>query len=473
MGMSRRQFVGSTAASAAVMAASRFAGGSEAGPAEPRVPTSKIRIRKVFLAKPVPSWPTPKLDVQDEMKRLNAILDAFQKEIPDVEFVGGELFRKTADLGDLKDPAGLKKRIGEVDGVLVFNLTSGVGALVQPIAQVGRPTILFSQPFSGHDWSGVAGLQKEGLKIECLATSDYHEIVDAMRPLRAIHRMKESRIVYLNTNAPGKAYVEKCKATWGADIVHCDPKRFNAAYAEADDKAVRAAADRWKSGAQKIVEPSDRDILDSARFYLAMKRILGEDNAQAITINCLGLFTAKVLPAYPCLGFCQLNNDLFVGACEGDLDSTVTMLLFRYMENKPGFISDPVIDTAKNIVIHAHCVSPTKMDGPDGPAAPYIVRSHLEDDKGAVLQVTMRVGQPITMAKVIGNEMMLLSTAKITETPVAERGCRTKITTAVPDARKILEGYAHGLHRVIFYGDHTRDVKRLSRFTGLQVVEEG
>jgi L-fucose isomerase-like protein len=449
-------------------AAVRRAAGAESDQAEPRTPSSKIRVRRIFLAKPVPSWPTPKLDVPEEINRLKGIIAGLQKEMPDVEFAEGDLlFRRPEDLGNLRE------RIGDVDAVLVFNLTSSVGSLLKPVATVGVPTILFAQPYSGHDWSLVAGMQKEGMKIECLATSDFHEIVDAMRPIRAIHRMRESRIVYLNTSQASKNYAEKLKAAWGTDIASTDPKRFNAIYAAINEQVVRNVANRWKAGATKIVEPTDKDILDSARFYLTMRIILAEERAQAITINCLGLFGAKQLPAYPCLGFCQLNNDLFVGACEGDLDSTATMLLFRYLVNRPGFISDPVIDTSKNIIIHAHCVSATKMDGPDGEAAPYIIRSHLEDDKGAVLQVKMRVGQPITMAKLVGGEMMLVSTATITDTPEVERGCRTKITTKVADARKILEGYGYGLHRVIFYGDHVRDIKRLSRFVPMQVVEEG
>ena len=466
--MDRRLFIGATAAGAMAMAVGPRCFAAEAEPEGPRAPSSKIRVRKIYLAKPVPSWPTPKLDVLEEIKRLEGEIAKLQKELPDVEFLrDNPLFRRPDDLGNLKE------RIGAVDAVLVFNLTSGVGHLLQPVAKVGIPTILFAQPYSGHDWSGVAGMQKEGTKIECLATSDYHEIVDAMRPIRAIHRMKESRVVYLNTNPASKTWAEKIRAAWGTDTVSTDPKRLNAVYVAVSEKAARAIAHDWKDGAKKIVEPTDEEIFKSARFYLAMRRILADENAQAITINCLGLFAVKQIPAYPCLGFCQLNNDLFVGACEGDLDSTLTMLLFRYLANKPGFISDPVIDTSKNIVIHAHCVSPTKMDGPDGKTAPYIIRSHLEDDKGAVLQVKMRVGQTITMAKLVGGETMLISTAKITDTPVADRACRTKITTQVAHARKILEGYAYGLHRVIFYGDHTRDIKRLSRFMPIQVVEEG
>ncbi|MCX8038663.1 MAG: twin-arginine translocation signal domain-containing protein [Candidatus Sumerlaeia bacterium] len=468
MTVSRRQFIGHTAALGALgLSGAQGAGAPESKIPGPRFPDSKIRIQKVFMAKPVPSWPTPKLVVEDEIKRLNGIIAGFQNELSDIEFAPQDILLRTPD-----QTADLAGRIGKVDAILAFNLTSTVGALVRAVAQVGLPTYLYSQPYSGHDWSGVAALQKEGLKIECLATSDYHEIVDAMRPVRAMRRMRESRLVYLNTNPYNPKNAEKIKAALGTEIVSTDPKRFNALFARCDENLAQQVVRRWKRNARKTVEPSDQDLLDSAKFYLTMRQILAEERAQGITINCLGLFTNKQLPAYPCLGFCELNNELFVGGCEGDMDSALTMLLFGYMVGKPGFISDPVIDTSKNILIHAHCVAPTKMDGPQGKPAPHIIRSHLEDDKGAVLQVKMRVGQTITMAKLVGCETMLISTGKITDTPEVERGCRTKITTQVADARKILEGYAHGLHRVIFYGDHVRDVKRLSRFLPMTVVEE-
>lgn len=469
MAMTRRRFIGTTAAGALAATIAQRSSAGAAEQAVPRCPTTKIRVRKIYLAKPVPTWPTPKLDVRAEIKRVEAQLDKLQREIPDIEFVGGELFRTSKDLGD-----NLPRRIGDVDGVLVFNLTSGVGHLLRAIAKVGKPTILFSQPYSGHDWSLVAGMQEQGLKIECLATSDWHEIVGALRPIRAIHRMKESRIVYIRNGGASKSYVEKARKTFGVDIVSTDHKRLNAAYQAADIREAQALADRWIKGALRVVEPSREDIVKSLRFYLGMRRILAEERAQAITINCLGLFRRKQLPAYPCIGFSQLNNDLFVGACEADLDSTMTMLLMRYMINQPGFISDPVIDTATNTVIHAHCVAATKMAGPDGSEAPYVIRSHMEDDKGASLQVKMHIGQTITAAKLVGCETMLVSTGLIVDTPDVERGCRTKITTEVADARKILEGYHYGLHRVIFYGDHVRHLKLLSRFVpSIRIVEEG
>jgi len=42
----------------------------------------------------------------------------------------------------------------------------------------------------------------------------------------------------------------------------------------------------------------------------------------------------------------------------------------------------------------------------------------------------------------------------------------------VKDAEKWLENYQAGLHRVIFYGDHTRALERMSRLLGFELVTE-
>jgi hypothetical protein len=105
----------------------------------------------------------------------------------------------------------------------------------------------------------------------------------------------------------------------------------------------------------------------------------------------------------------------------------------------------------------------------------------------------MRKGQEITMAKIVGSDpradrkiymaatpaeslgtgTMLLSTGTIVDVPGEDRGCRTKVTTKVRDAQKMLEQWTHGLHRVIFYGNHVEDTRRLARFLDIDVVEEG
>jgi hypothetical protein len=84
-----------------------------------------------------------------------------------------------------------------------------------------------------------------------------------------------------------------------------------------------------------------------------------------------------------------LVNDLNVGACEADLQSTISMLLMAYHAQRPGYISDPVIDESKNQIIYAHCVATNKPFGPGGPASPYHIRSHSEDRKGAAIRTLL------------------------------------------------------------------------------------
>jgi len=461
--LNRRTFIKTSAATAGILPSI----GVNSPIAVVSAPTGSarapIRVKKLYLAKPVPTWPTPHLNVAEERLKLENILADLHKEMPDVTFEGGELLRV------IEDVPKVRESLKEVDGILIFNLTSGVGHMIRAFAESGKPTLLFCQPYSGHDWSTIADLQDAGLKIDVIASSDFRDLVAGIRPFRTIRRLSESKVLVLS-----KADVDQSPVSerLGVKIVPLQHQRIMDAYQSADSAEAENEARRWVEGAVKIVEPSREEIVRSSRFYLAMKRVMAEEGAQAIAINCLGLFYAGKLPAYPCLGFSRLNNSGLVGACEADVDSTITMLVFQYMEGKPGFITDPVIDTASGTVIHAHCVAPTCMDGAGGREEPYVLRSHMEDDKGAVVQVKMRVGQTITMAKLVGSDMMLLSTGEIIDTPISERGCRTQITTRVKDPRKLLEQYRHGLHRVIFYGDHTADVERLSKFLKFKVVHE-
>lgn len=463
--LSRREFL--TAAVAVPTCAAGSGSWTGAAPGEiSRDGLPPTRIHKVYLAKPVPTWPKPDLDVAGEVRRIEDHLAGLAGKMPGVHLEGGQLYRIAADVPDSA------AALGNPDGILVFNLTSTLSSHIDRLAGTGLPTVLYSQPYSGHDWAEVPAMRQRGRRIICLATTDFNEISTACRLIRTAHLMSKTRVLYVNASPyPGQA-AERIKERIGTGIVHISPERVNAAYRAVDDVAAAQDAREWMSGALKVVEPSQADIVSSSRLYLALRQIMKEEGAQAVTINCLGLFAQKQLPAYPCLAFCKMNDVGLVGVCEGDMDSTLTQLIFGYAFDVPGYVSDPVIDTSTNTVIHAHCVSATRMDGPSGTRAPYIIRSHMEDNKGASLQVKMRVGQVITMAKLIRQDTMLVSTGTITDNPESDRGCRTKITTKVADASKLLNGYEGGLHRVIFYGDRMRAIHDLAGLMRFQVKME-
>jgi L-fucose isomerase-like protein len=170
-----------------------------------------------------------------------------------------------------------------------------------------------------------------------------------------------------------------------------------------------------------------------------------------------------------------------VGACEGDIDSTLTMLIFQYAFGVPGFITDPVFDTARNALIHFHCTSATKMDGSAGERLPFTIRTQTDSGRGVSLDVEMRKGQPVTCGKFINLDTMLVSTGKVIDVTHDKLACRTQFVTEVPDARKMFLNWGGGvlegdvmtlLHRVVFYGDHLQSIRDLGSLMGFRVVEE-
>jgi L-fucose isomerase-like protein len=207
-----------------------------------------------------------------------------------------------------------------------------------------------------------------------------------------------------------------------------------------------------------------------------MKELLSQNSAHAITIHCLGgVYSGKMVAAYPCLGFMQLDNEGLVGACEADQRSTMTKLIMTYLAGRPGFISDPVIDTAKNQIIYAHCVASTKVFGPEGISNPYHIRDHSEDRKGACNRSLMPLGEMTTTIQFDHHKKQIIMHQGVTvENVDLDRACRTKLAVEVKgDVYKLLDFWDQwGWHRVTFFGDFKRQVQQMAQLLKFEVIEE-
>lgn len=436
-------------------------------PSHAAAPLGPALIRKVFLASQKPSWPRPDVDLQQDISEIDAQLSELEKRHPGkLKFTGGDLLREGTEI------SSWIRQAADADVLLVFNLSSGLGAILQKVLEAGPPALLFSRPYAGHSWSNFAGFAQKGLKADVLATSDFGELDPYVNIFQSIHAMRKSKVLLISPNARnrgGESYTRRFGTSFGYPS-YADLK---AAYESTDAAKARKLAEEFTRAAVRVVEPKPQEIVDSMRLYLAIGGVLRQEQANAIAIDCLGGFARGELPAYPCVAFSKLNDNGEYGVCECDLASTMTQIAVTAMTGVPGFVSDPVFDTSRNEVIHAHCVAATRLRGIGGAPSPYFVRSHLEDNKGVSMQVLGPETGQVTVARFAGADSFLLSTGEIAGNPDSPRGCRTKFRTRVKDARKFLELYGAGLHRVVFYGDHTWPLERLARLTGVQIVREG
>ena len=253
-------------------------------------------------------------------------------------------------------------------------------------------------------------------------------------------------------------------------------KELNSYYENAEEEEAEKWADKWIKESLKVVEPTREEIVKSAKMYLALKRAMIDNDADAVTIDCLGLYYGGKLPAYPCLALFQLNNEGSTGVCEADLDSTITQLMMRYLTGRPGYVSDPVIDTAANQIIYAHCVATNKVYGPDGISNPYIIRSHSEDRKGASVQSLMPLGETVTTVKIkVSEKALCIHQGRTVANIEEDKACRTKLAVEAY-VQKVLENWNmkvdFGWHRVTFYGNWRKHLMNLAALLGMKIIEE-
>jgi hypothetical protein len=243
----------------------------------------------------------------------------------------------------------------------------------------------------------------------------------------------------------------------GIQIEHIAFAELNDAWKAADKDEARAVAEGWTQAAQKVEGVSRETLEASAAMYLAEKAVMKKHGASGITINCLGGFYGGHIHAYPCLGFHQLNNEALVGGCECDVRSAATMLAGTILtQGRPGYISDPVIDTAKRQIIYAHCVAANKAFGPEGPANAFEILTHSEDRQGASVRSLLPVDYMTTTLECDpGKKAILFHRAQAVANDPDDRACRTKLCAEpVGDIEKLFAQWDHwGWHRVTFYGD--------------------
>ena len=432
----------------------------------------KTKVKVVFPATEPgrPTWPYIDYDVEKRSKEVSSLL---AEQLPEFEFSPSVYYSLEEAEHDFQGEGD------QFDGYLVY-MTAMWSGIAELYVQNARPVIVADELYSG---SGgllrvYSLIKKEHLPAIGVASSDFQDVIDAVRLIGVMKKMREAKILVVADGQSWGARQEtrdKVQEIFGTQIAQIDSEALKGYYDRVNPDEAKHWKEKWIREALKVVEPDEAEILRSARLYLALKMAMQDVGADAVTVDCLGLYYAGKLFAYPCLSFFQLNNEGLTGVCEADVESTLTQLLIRYLTGRPGYVSDPVIDTAAGQIVYAHCVATNRVFGPDGLSNPYIIRSHAEDGKGASVQSLLPVGSTVTSLKVsIRNKAFAIHTGRTVANVDDDKACRTKLAAEV-DAQKILDNYhfeTFSWHRVTCYGEYRRPFVNLATLYGLEVFDE-
>jgi len=472
----------------------------------------KMRIKILYSLHSVvqaqPDWPNVGYDFKPAMDRINATLT---NQFPDFEFVpvlatGPEDAAKTVNAD----------KMDNIDGYIVYQMNCW-NKVIQTIAKTGKPVLYADFQFAGsggflvynaqflseksQNVGFVASSRIEDLlaAVNCFAimknggtTADFvaatakirlgatpgagnYSIlannINALTPDECLRRMKKSRILAVMDQNSRIA-----NPLMGIPLEYIAFSEINEAWQKADRDEARSIVAGWKSSASDITDVQDKTLETSAAMYIGMKSVLKKHDANAITVNCLGGFYGGHIHAYPCLGFHELCNEGLVGACECDVRSTAAMVAFNIMTGgRPGFISDPVIDTSKRQIIYAHCVAPNRVFGPQGQTNPFRIMTHSEDRQGASVRSVLPINYLTTTLEIDGDRKeILFHQAVAIDNDPDDRACRTKLCAEPKgDIEKLFTQWGTwGWHRVTFYGDLKEPVYAMADALGWKVIEE-
>jgi hypothetical protein len=429
------------------------------------VPQPKVRLLAAILRQPLPywlGWPGTAYDVE----KFSAEYLRQTRESSKKLGIDAAVEEKA-----VQDEAGFtalltKAKAEKPDGLLVILQHMSCWGWADRLSkEAGVPIIIFSPigtSFTGHV---LEISRRTGAYI--VSSLEWSAVEAGLRMIRAKRKFEESRILWIHGGARNETVLDRL----GTKVRAIPRDTFNKLFDTVPvTEEVQATAADIRKKAQKVVEPSDKDCLNAIRVYLTAKRLLADEKANALSMDCLGMVGAKLVPTPPCGAWMMLQDQGITAGCEADLFGATSLMLTSYLFGRPGYMNDPVAETAKNLLIASHCVCGSKLDGFDKPAAPYILRSHSESNIGVSVQVLWPVGQEATLVRFTGPGEMIIDTGKVVsniDTPPAG-GCRTSIELAmddVEDARDVL-----GFHQVVVLGNHKRELKSFCQLYGIRTV---
>ncbi len=437
----------------------------------------KTNIRLMVQAKQpgIAGWPHINFNYEQAVGQICAVLE---DRMPEAEF----------SVFYCDDPEAAKVQFLQdkenFDGLVCITATNNppVYRACCELADTQFPVLIADLPHAGSGGflNAAHRVFSGNLPIGLTSSMDYRDIAENVQIIELLKRLKQEKLLIISDDPDNPMYApakrEALRRDWGVDSVVKSSSDLFARYEAVPEETAAPLAEKWLNQSIRSIEPGRGEILSSARLYFALQEMMKQEGCTALTVDCLSLFYQNKMKAYPCMTFFEMLNNGRVGICEADVDSALSAMIARHGMERPGFVSDPVLDTSSGQIIYDHCVCSTKMLGYGDPrVSEYYIRSHAEDQQGASVQAMLPLNLPVTTFKFCTDRQALaLHTGTAVGNVGLDRGCRTKLA-ASSQIRNIMKNWNYDVfawHRVTVYGDWRDKLLNLARMKGLAVTEE-
>ncbi len=238
---------------------------------------------------------------------------------------------------------------------------------------------------------------------------------------------------------------------------------MDAKLVEQDSKSIERTVDS--------VDLPEGYLNNHSRLYMAMNEFIEEQGFNAISLKCwpeLGQ-----LRYTPCAVLSRFADKGFIIGCESDVDTTITMLIQKYLTQKVTFMCDLIsIDEDKNTALLWHCgqAAASLKD----PNSELLLSNHPLAGQGAVFESTLKPGNVTIarMSKIGGVYKLFIANGTAIPTKKAVKGVMVNVRfdTPVLDMiyRIVEEGVPH--HYSVVWENVAEDMKLLCKILDIEVI---
>ncbi|MEZ5297651.1 MAG: hypothetical protein R2697_15655 [Ilumatobacteraceae bacterium] len=299
----------------------------------------------------------------------------------------------------------------------------------------------------------LAFVRRAGVPGRVVQVEERGEPASTIADLRAIHHFQHARIGlvgepsdWLVASVPDR---KAFRARWGPELVDVPVAEAIVHHGDAPDVDVQPVAIRFSGGH----EPSTA-MLSAAAMHPTLTRVIDAHRLDAVAVRCFDFVTE--LQTSGCVALAQLNDDGIVAGCEGDIASTVAMMLVRELLGMPSWIANPArIDIDRDELLLAHCtVAPSMVENLE-------VHTHFESGLGIGLRGTFPPG-PVTVIRLGGDalERAWFAEAEIDHGECKRDLCRTQVVLRGVERIDDLVEDPLGNHLVMVRGRHRQRLER-------------
>jgi len=430
------------------------------GPASKYVPTIKaafVRRKEEYGMR----WPGAVYDGRAALKMYSDKMTSTAKKL------GAKLALRSEPLYSLAEAQSwvAETEKENVDGLMLLMLDRQEHSWpsAQKVAQSEIPSIIYSPLGTSFTTNTINLAEAPGCVI--YSTDDFSQAAYGMKMLCASAKMRRTLCVVIR----GRKRSEAALADTGITMRVVPATTFIEQYNRtADSKDILAMADDYIRRARRVTGATRQDVINGVKSYYVAGKILENEQADAITMDCLGAL-GKIDVSLPCIAWSRMNDDGIPAACEADYGAVASHIITQYLFDRPGFQQDPVADTADDSIIGAHCSCPTKLNGFSSGPEPFDLMHH-HGNRDAVPRTLWRKGQRVTSIDLLpGSEeqkrktKILISAGTVLENMDVppSGGCVVSVKVKFDGNQEVLS--FPGFHQIFFYGDYKRQLVEFCR----------